>query len=381
MKDVRYIQLNWLFGAPAALLNRDDTGLAKRMVMGSTARTRISSQCLKRRLRVADSEYALDRIESVPGSVRSRETIGVRVVEPLAASGYAKEVLDEIEASFLKVVYGKDAAERESRQPLLLGEPEISYLAKEARKIAKKHGSSVAKVQKALAVWTRDAKANIRAMREACAIPGGIVTAAFGRMVTSDPEANTVSAIHMQHAFTVHTEESEADFFAVVDDLQDPGKAAGTAHLGESELAGGLFYCYCMIDVKQLVANLGGDEETAGEVVRRLVHLIGTVTPGASHGPTAPYSYASWILIEAGDRQPCSLAEAFRTPVSPGTTANAMEALAKRLRKVDAVYGSDNVRRSVSIDEGAAMPRTEVLGTLAELADWAADACRKGRAE
>ena len=378
---IRHLQFHYLTGVSAALLNRDDTGLAKRMVIGGTTRTRVSSQCLKRRWRCADSEYALDRITSVPGSVRSRQTIGVRVIEPLAQSGYAKEVLDEIEAGFLKVVYNEDAGKRESRQPLLLGEPEIAYLAKEARKLAKKHGASVPKIQKAMTQWGREAKANIRAMREACAVPGGIVTAAFGRMVTSDPDANVKSAIHVMHAFTVHTEESEGDFFSVVDDLQEAGKTTGTAHLGESELAGGLFYGYVAVDIEQLVANLGGDEETAAEVTRRLVHLITTVTPGASHGPTAPYSYASWILVEAGDRQPCNLAEAFRTPVSPGTTPNAMEALAKRLRKIDAVYGNDNIRRSVSIDEGAAMPRTQAFETLGELADWVAAVTREASAQ
>ena len=37
----------------AALLNRDDSGLAKRLTYGGVSRTRISSQCLKRHWRTA----------------------------------------------------------------------------------------------------------------------------------------------------------------------------------------------------------------------------------------------------------------------------------------------------------------------------------------
>ena len=47
----RFIQIHTLHTYPAALLNRDDAGLAKRLPLGGTVRTRISSQCLKRHWR------------------------------------------------------------------------------------------------------------------------------------------------------------------------------------------------------------------------------------------------------------------------------------------------------------------------------------------
>ena len=61
------------------------------------------------------------------------------------------------------------------------------------------------------------------------------------------------------------------------------------------------------------------DDETAtaGEIVRRLVRLIATISPGAKRGATAPYTYVAWIMIEAGDAQPRSLAEAFPQPCEP----------------------------------------------------------------
>ena len=43
----RFLQIHTLHSYPAALLNRDDSGRAKRMPFGGAVRTRISSQCLK----------------------------------------------------------------------------------------------------------------------------------------------------------------------------------------------------------------------------------------------------------------------------------------------------------------------------------------------
>ena len=57
--EPRFIQIHWLAGYPGVLLNRDDTGLAKRLPFGSATRTRVSSQSLKRHWRMAEDEHAL----------------------------------------------------------------------------------------------------------------------------------------------------------------------------------------------------------------------------------------------------------------------------------------------------------------------------------
>lgn len=41
-------------------------------------------------------------------------------------------------------------------------------------------------------------------MLEGSVLNAGLEATLFGRMVTSDPEANTDAAIHIAHAFTVH---------------------------------------------------------------------------------------------------------------------------------------------------------------------------------
>ena len=82
-------------------------------------------------------------------------------------------------------------------------------------------------------------------MRNACRLPGGIESALFGRMVTADPDANIDAALHVAHSFTVHEEESESDYFVVVDDLQDMREYTGVDHIGETELTSGLVLRLC----------------------------------------------------------------------------------------------------------------------------------------
>ena len=379
MPDARFLQIHSLHGYPAALLNRDDAGLAKRMTYGDSIRTRISSQCLKRHWRMASGPHALDGIDGAVAAIRSRETVTRRVIEPLRReSGQDPAVIEAIDKHFQTAVYGEKGTTRGSRQPLLLGEPEIEYLAKEAAGIAAaSHGNPKA-ADKAANEWAKAARANMKKLRESCRLPGGLAAALFGRMVTSDTEANIDAAVHVAHAFTVHGEESESDYFTTFDDLKRGEDDAGAGHIGETEITAGLFYGYVVLDRGTLLKNLGGeDADMAGQIAERFVHIIATVSPGAKLGSTAPYGYASWILVEAGDRQPRSLAEAFRTPCEPSTIA-AEKAVGEHLERLDQMYEAEEARRMASLS-GTELSGAEPL-SLADLARWAGAAVRTGQA-
>ena len=346
------------------------------MIYGDVIRTRISSQCLKRHWRTADGPYALEAIDGATAAVRSRDTVTRRVMEPLAVGDYDPAALGAIEAAFQKAVYGDRGEKRASRQTLLLGEPEIAYLAEEARKIAAVHGRDPQAAKLEAAEWAKRATTNMKALRASCRLPGGLIAALFGRMVTADVEANIDAAVHIAHAFTVHAEESETDFITAVDDLHRADDEMVVDHIGESELTSGLFYIYVVVDRNVLLGNLGGASDMAGEVVTRLLHLIATVSPSAKKGPTAPYGYASWLLVEAGDWQPRSLAEAFRDPCRASLNSTT-EAIRTHLEWLDATYETGEVRRVMSRNKEP-MPRAGAPLTLPALAAWAGDVMREG---
>jgi CRISPR system Cascade subunit CasC len=373
MTAPRFVQIHTLTAYSAVLLNRDDAGLAKRLPYGGVSRLRVSSQCLKRHWRMEeDDPWALCRI-GVPMAERSRHMVERAILKDVEAT---PDIVEAIRIALAKLLYGKDNVDIKRRQALLLGRPEIEYLARLARSAAAAGSVKASEEAIEAALGKADGKKNLAAMlRSAGDLCAGLETALFGRMVTSDPEANTDAAIHVAHAFTVHREETESDYFTVVDDLVrvEEGEA-GTAGIFDTELTCGLFYGYVVVDVPALIENLGGNQVLAGRVVEHLLHLIATVSPGAKKGSTAPYSYAELMLVEQGEAQPRTLAGAFRKPVplDGDVLEGALAQLTAHLGRIDAAYGAE--QRAVLCTAPRDLPGAAAPIALDKLAKWAGEA-------
>ncbi|OWU70106.1 CRISPR-associated protein Cse4 [Roseovarius sp. 22II1-1F6A] len=365
MTQSRFLQIHFLAPYTAALLNRDDAGLAKRLPFGGHLRTRVSSQCLKRHWRIADDPHGLHTITGAEPAYRSRE-----IVERKVFAGWASDVddavLSEIKRAVLIAVYGDKAEAKKSRQTLLIGAPEVNYLSAEAQRLVAEAAGDGKQAKTLADEWLKAHKQNLKAMSAGAKLPAGLTGALFGRMVTSDPRANIDAALHVAHAFTVHAEEAESDYFVAVDDLaQDEDSGADT--IQETELTSGLFYGYVVVDLTALARNIG-DDALAAEVLHNLVYLIAEVSPGAKLGSTAPYSRASFMLVEAGNRQPRTLADAFRTPCR-AQTAEAIGALCDHLQALDTAYDTGETRHVMSLSNRAVPGAT--AGSLKDLASFA----------
>ena len=365
MTAPRFLQIHTLSPYTGALLNRDDSGLAKRLPYGGMLRTRVSSQCLKRHWAKTDDPHALLRIDGTEAAYRSRELVTRKVVDPLRER-FPHDVVNALEPEFQQAVYGDKGTTKANRQTLLFGAPEIAWLAKEAERLAQEANGDADAAKKAAAGWKKDFRANISTMRENATLPSGITAALFGRMVTSDPDANITAPVHVAHAFTVHEEEAESDYFTAVDDLSVDDPGADT--IQETELTSGLFYGYVVVDLPLLIQNLGGDVELAGAILHNFVYLIAEVSPGAKLGSTAPYGRASLMLLEAGDRQPRSLAEAYRRPCRPDAFA-AADAMGSHLTRLDEAYDTGEERHVMTLVD-VELPRAQ-RGPLSALANWA----------
>jgi CRISPR system Cascade subunit CasC len=420
-----FLQIHSLTSYPASLLNRDDVGFAKRIPFGGVTRTRVSSQCLKRHWRTYDGEHALSRIplgeggKLAPLSVRSRLTFEKYIKEPLVAGGVAPDVATAATAALMAEVLGKSAKAKvaeakqaegkkapkkgkgeapvaevsaadepdkkaaglQTGQVTVLGRPELEFLLAEAKAICAET-KTAADVDKAVAKrFTKERKKNLKELR----LGAGLDAALFGRMVTSDILARGDAAVHVAHAFTVHGEAAESDYFSAVDDLLKGGDddSLGSGHIGQVELTTGLFYGYVVVDVPLLVSNLEGPEQEAwrsadrrlaAEVVERLGHLIATVSPGAKLGSTAPHAYAQLLMLELGSRQPRTLANAFLKPVADrgDQLAEAYQALATHLGQLDTMYGKSTERRFAALGDPSPIASVaERVSSLDALAGWA----------
>lgn len=395
----RFLQIHSLTSYPAALLNRDDAGFAKRIPFGGVTRTRISSQCLKRHWRTYDGEHALQHIERsgqpVPMSVRSRRTFERFVYQPLSTEAEPAIAEAVTQALMAKILGQSEKAKKASEdgeahtvrtgQVTVLGRPEIDFLLEQARQIATGVGDPKQAKGAVDDHFKGDAEKNLQAL----SLGTGLDAALFGRMITSDILARGDAAVHVQHAMTVHEEAAETDYFSAVDDLlrDAEDEQLGSGHIGTSELTSGLYYGYVVVDVPLLVSNLEGaersawhaaDRSLAAEVVRRLVHLVSTVSPGAKLGSTAPYAYANLVLVEVGSAQPRTLANAFLKPVEqrPDVLRNAYRALGTHILDLDAMYGRSTERRLAALG-----PREELENALSAdvrldlggLAAWTAE--------
>ena len=387
----KFLQISTLHSYSAVQLNADETGEAKKMPFGGYIRTRISSQSHKWHWRNVDDPHAIENIDPDLQSVRTRDVVPLRVIQPLRDSGlYGGEVLEAVERAFNVGVYGQHGDDRRKRQALLLGRPEVEFLQKHSSDICAAHKDDPEAAAKAAALLFRDSpdnpqRANIRALKEATRLPGGLAAALFGRMVTSSFASNVEAAIHVAHSLTTHREESESDYFSSVDDLWsliDDG--ASSSYLGDTELTSPLFYGYVVVDVAGLVSNTTGchrsewltaDRELAATTVECLLWLIATVSPAGKRGGTAGYSRADLVLVEAGDLQPRSLSAAFRTTTTAGVL-DAIALLGDRLTKLDVNYGCEETRRYLSLED-ATLPGAKRL-SMKNLMEWAGGAVRNG---
>jgi CRISPR system Cascade subunit CasC len=395
MSTPRFLQVHFLTSYAGALLNRDDAGLAKRLTYGGAVRTRVSSQCLKRHWRTSADTWSLADTGAAL-SVRSRQLfeyeIRRRLVE--AVPHVNADIIDAAGAALSRLLYGEKADDVSKRQALLFGWREVDFMSSQLLAVVSTVSSPAAATTAVDALFRKKvSKGNWALIRESSgALAEGLEAALFGRMVTSDPAANTDAALHVAHAFTVHEQESETDYFTVVDDLKlrEDDQDSGSAGIFDTELTSGLYYGYVVVDVPLLVANLSGvkpehwaaeftDRALAAKVIEHLVHLIATVSPGAKKGSTAPYAFASTLLLEAGSRQPRSLASAFEQPVRAergvSVSQAAEAALFGRVRTIDRVYGADETRRFLSLTSDSA----EGVGSAASLdalAAWAGECVR-----
>jgi len=376
-----FLQIHTLTSYHAALLNRDDAGLAKRIPFGDATRVRVSSQCLKRHWRMA-----LARQVDLPGAIRTRHFFGREVFDRLV---HEKGMDPELARRLVRVLAKALLSSRDSKDPLdenlqmkqpaLFGRPEADFI------VGLLHDSTQStNPEESLREQLKTDKKNWQAMVDQAGhghLFAGIEGALFGRFVTSDILSRSDAAVHVAHAFTVHAEDNEVDYFTVVDDL-GLDEETGAAHAGDMDLGSGIFYGYVAVDIPLLVSNFHGcdqanwaKQDVAGvaDTLTTLARVIATTSPGAKLGSTAPYAYADLMILEAGRDQPRSLANAFLRAVTPrgDVVGQAADRLATHLDALEAMYGQTAERRYVSAT--VSWPGKETVVPLDEAAREAMD--------
>jgi len=349
----RYIEYHVIQSFAPSNLNRDDTGAPKDAMFGGHRRARISSQCLKRAIRLYMKEHSF--VEPQFLAVRTRKLVP-RLLEELGDLG-------EVEAQH-RVTRALNALglgvtrDGNTEYLLFLGDEEVRRLARAIRehwdelgKLAEREGQEASQdedpaSQKQRVRRARGEKgAGFTKLKEdlRSLLDGGkaVDIALFGRMLADRPELNMEAACQVAHAISVHRVEREFDYYTAVDDLARE-EETGAGMIGEIEFNAATYYRYAVIDWETLIHNLQGDRELAQKAVVGFTKALVRALPTGKQNSFAAHNLPSFVGVALRDC-PVNLANAFEAPIWPHSdepiSLLAVRALAKLENDLRKAYG------------------------------------------
>lgn len=384
-------------------LNRDDTNSPKDCMFGGVKRARISSQCLKRSIRVSESFGRGLKAATVPLGQRTRKLpvlVGDKVEEQLLGAGVeaglAKELAEvaRLKASGFGTEAGKENAKEQARtaQTMFLTTADVEAVAKvigaKALELAQKDAKkAVADFKKVPAKELQDSK-ELREWR-----PITVDVALFGRMVTSPAFQDVEASMQVAHALSTHQVEMDFDYFTAVDDLQksEGHDEVGADMIGEVEFNSACFYKYFSLHLNGLLDNLtgkSGERERAVEIAEAVIPAFlesAIVTnPSGKQNTFAAHNLPSAVLVEVRPyAQPVSYANAFVRPARSSRERDLVEDSVLKLKdhveKTSKVYSPPTTARFwLSLDGFAAPEGVEEVGSLAVLRQRLAELVKEG---
>jgi CRISPR system Cascade subunit CasC len=347
-----FVELHLLQNFAPSNLNRDDTGAPKDCEFGGYRRARISSQCIKRAVRLLLEEPLAYRTKRLLDELTKRlakagrEEQAARAVAAAGITGTGLGLKDDGKTQYL----------------LFLGEREIQKVAD----LLNEHWDRLAQLpageaagETAADAKKKSGKEKKKAAKEAVpkeikeqleqALDGGqaVDLALFGRMLADLPDKNIHAACQVAHALSTNKVSMEMDYYTAVDDLK-PDDKPGADMIGSVEFNSACFYRYANIDVEQLRKNLPGDEALAHKTVEAFLRAAVAAVPTGKQNSMAAHNVPSLIFAVVRDRGLWSLANAFVQPIRPTQTKslvqNSVEALDAYWGKLLEVFGEKGIR-------------------------------------
>ena len=326
------IEIHAIQNHSPANLNRDDLGAPKTCYFGRVLRSRISSQCIKRSIRMS-AEF-----EKLLGGIRTRQL--------------AKLIADRVAGS-------SDVKRRAEKILKLCG----FELKKAKKQDAEENGQEKDDKSKMLVYTTREAIQDMAALlqdgngrtdeqlaqefgkliSERTAVPD---MALSGRMLETGVLKDTTveAALQVAHAISTHEARPEVDYYVAADDV--PGDDAGAGYVDEAMFASACFSKYFSIDWETLVANLKGNKQLAAHTVGAFIRGAALVNPTGKQNSFAAHNPPDGMLVEIKNT-PISYANAFAKPAVQGERdiiSQSIAQLGQYVHDLDTGYGKPQDR-------------------------------------
>lgn len=315
-----FIELHMLQNFAPSNLNRDDTNNPKDCTFGGVRRARISSQCIKRAIRL---HPIFEQTTEVPTADRTR-FLAKDIARRLQEAGKTESESKTAAINFVGAILGGMDSKNEIRSKVLFF---VSEEEKEAIKesILDNWDDALAeKIEKS----SDPVKKFKKEFSKRTSAPG---VAMFGRMLADDPSLNLDAACQVAHAISTHRVNMEFDFFTAVDDLQSQDET-GAGMMGITGFNAATFYRYARIDFNQLVENLDGDMALAKKTVEGFLRAAAHAVPTGKQNSFAAQNPPSVMMsVVRKDGLSWSMANAFEKPVYPTAGKSLLEASAENL--------------------------------------------------
>jgi len=351
---MKLIELHILQSFPVSCLNRDDVGVPKTATFGGVTRARISSQCLKRAIRL----HAKELCPGLYAGERSK-----LIVKPIAEAaerhGASVEKAHEVSRKFCHELATFDESAFKNKG--ILKVKTLMFLSPFERE-------EIGKELAAIIGQSKDAKALDKKIKSAAAkvhdakLKDAADIALFGRMVATDHSLTLEGAAMFSHALSTHRADNEIDFFTAVDDRQreDPTveeeDRAGSGMMGTLEFTSAVYYRYVGLNL-----GLLGDTNHLGEfptkdrqtVVDTFLRAALLAVPGARKNSMNAHTLPGYVLGLVKEKgQPLQLINAFEKPVfsKNGLMDPSITAIEQHREQLEKTWGIKPVLK-VSIPE------------------------------
>jgi CRISPR system Cascade subunit CasC len=369
-----------------ANLNRDDLGAPKTCYFGGVLRSRISSQCIKRSIRMSDE------FRTLCGGIRTRQ-LAKLIADQVSDESDKKRVQGILDLCGFKQIEQKNKNKPEEDDPENEGKSKMSV-----------YTTRGAVVEMANLLRNADEKTDEDLARDLSSLIGERVAvpdmALSGRMLEPEKLSKEVwkgidttveGALQVAHAISTHMARPEVDYFVAADDI--PGDDAGAAYLDEAMYASACFYKYFSINWETLVKNLKGNSELAAHTVGAFIRGVALVNPTGKQHSFAANNPPDGMLVEIRD-VPISYANAFARPTVSGerdVISQSIAQLGQYVHDLDTGYGrpqkrfwfSPNLRyplntvedeREIALTETNIKSLDELVGTVISAIgyDWKA---------
>lgn len=334
--------------------NRGQNGAPKTIPWGGNLRSRVSSQCWKRAMRIRMSD-ALDI------GVRTRHAVDLAmdIFGEDCCCCCCKEGAEAIRGIISALITETLSAVNEetglTANTLYLGRQEIQrlvQLVQDALETLKDKEvlDSLDDVSATMLLEMFEEEKLFKAIAKnwqayVTLSPVPVDIALFGRMAAADPDTwNVEAAAAVAHAVATHRLHNEVDYFATMDDVE--GRAA---YIGTKDLQTAVFYRSLVLDVGQLQRNLGDDAQALGLALSAYLDALSAVPKGGmSNG--AHYNRPEYVMVSLRSTQPLNALSAFDPPVQAGRDGlikPSIQRLEAYIIRTEAAWGEQVARRYV----------------------------------